>query len=227
MTATVRDLILILQVFFPSDLSLERALYLLGVIISLYPLLRLHLNQQRQPRQPARTAWRKSIRTLLLAVFKQDDDKPPIWASGIDRGKEYVDYICDDLGPLYNMLGLNPNDLGAPSPPSPFPPLRIVFCTSRLSCIFCPVADLNIVPTLRRREELQVVWLLDNKFNWVQADLLIAHCASCSADYYPDRITFRDERKRRRQRLEMATEYIRVSKHGPGKLVKPISCRMV
>ncbi|KAJ6572373.1 hypothetical protein DFH09DRAFT_982152 [Mycena vulgaris] len=112
------------------------------------------------------------------------------------------------------MLGLNPNDLGAPSPPFPFPPLRIVLCTSRLSCIFCPVADLNIVPTLRRREELQVVWLLDNKFNWVQADLLIAHCASCSADYYPDRITFRDERKRRRQRLEMATDYIRVSKHG-------------
>jgi hypothetical protein len=52
---------------------------------------------------------------------------------------------------LYMMLGLNPNDLAAPSPNSPFPPPRIILCTSRLSCIFCPTGDINIVPTLRRR----------------------------------------------------------------------------
>ncbi|KAJ7614262.1 hypothetical protein DFH06DRAFT_1286300 [Mycena polygramma] len=153
MTATVRDLILILQIFFPSDLSLHKALYLLGVVISLYPLLRLHLNQRRQPRQPARSAWTKSILLLLLAAFKQDTSRP-------------------------------------------------ILCTTRLSCIFCTVGDLNITPTLRRREKAQV------------ADLLIAHCATCRADYYPDRITFRDENGGRHQRLEIAPPYIRVSKHG-------------
>ncbi|KAJ7658659.1 hypothetical protein DFH06DRAFT_442145 [Mycena polygramma] len=214
MTATVRDLILILQIFFPSDLSLHKALYLLGVIISLYPLLRLHLNQRRQPRQPTRTAWTKSILVLLLAAFKQDSDTTSPWASGIDRSEEYAESICADLGALFAMLGLNPDNLTAPSPSSPFPPPRPVLCTARLSCVFCPVADLNIVPTLRRREKGQAVWLLDEVFRWVQADLFIAHCATCRADYYPDRITYRNEDGGRRQRLEIAPPYIRISKHG-------------
>ncbi|KAJ7710815.1 hypothetical protein B0H17DRAFT_1223993 [Mycena rosella] len=112
------------------------------------------------------------------------------------------------------MLGLNPHNLTAPSPLSPFPTPRVVLYTSHLSCIFCPVADLNIVPTLRRREKGQVVWVLDDKFHWVQADLLIAHCASCRADYYPDQITFKDKHNSRRQKLEISPEYIRISKHG-------------
>ncbi|KAJ7483117.1 hypothetical protein B0H11DRAFT_1723416 [Mycena galericulata] len=214
MSPTVRDLILILQIFFPSELSMHKALYLLGVIISLYPLLRLHLNQRRQPRQRTRTAWLKSILVLLKAAFKEDDIHPPTWASGIDRSDEYADYICRDLGPLYMMLGLDPDNLQAPSPSPPFPSPRRVLCTTRLSCVFCPVADLNIVPTLRRREKSQTVWLLDNTFHWVEADLLVAHCATCHADYYPDCITFRDEENGRRQRLEMTPQYIRVSKHG-------------
>ncbi|KAJ6455270.1 hypothetical protein C8R47DRAFT_1328937 [Mycena vitilis] len=214
MTATVSDLILILQLFFPSDLSLHKALYLLSVIISLYPLLRLHLNQRRQPRQPTQTAWTKSILVLLLAAFNQDSDTVLPWASGIDRGKEYAESICKDLGALYAMLGLNPDNLTAPSPPSLFPAARPVLCTTRLSCVFCPAADLNIVPTLRRREKGQAVWLLDDTFHWVQADLLIAHCATCRADYYPDRITYRNEDGGRRQRLEIAPPYIRISKHG-------------
>ncbi|KAJ6614466.1 hypothetical protein B0H10DRAFT_2044853 [Mycena sp. CBHHK59/15] len=214
MVATVRDLILILQLFFPSDLALPKAFYLLGVIISLYPLLRLHLNQQRQPRQPSRTAWSKSILALLVNAFKQDDDNVQSWASGLDRGQEFADYICRDLGSLYGMLGLNPDDLAAASPHSLFPAPRIILCTSRLSCIFCPVADLNIVPTLRRREIGQKVWLLDEKFHWAEADLLVAHCATCRADYYPDRITYRDPGGGRRQRLEFDPNYLRVSKNG-------------
>jgi hypothetical protein len=182
----VRDLILILQVFFPSDLSLDKALYVLGVIVSLYPLLRLHLNQRRQPRQPTQTAWLKSILVLLVAAFRADDPDSA-WASGIDRGREYAQYIATDLGPIYTMMGLNPDNLSAPSPMSPFPAARLILCTSRLSCVFCPVADLNITPTLRRREKVQTIWVLDDTFHWVQADLLIAHCATCHADYYPDR----------------------------------------
>ncbi|KAJ7473665.1 hypothetical protein B0H11DRAFT_2282525 [Mycena galericulata] len=214
MTPTVRDLILILQIFFPGELSMHKALYLLGVIISLYPLLRLHLNQRRQPRQPGRTAWFKSISALLLGAFAQEDTHPPTWASGIDRSAEYAAYVSQDLAALYTMLGLNPDDLGAPSPASPFPSTRPLLCTTRLSCVFCPVADLNIIPTLRRREKPQTVWVLDEGLHWVQADLLIAHCASCHSEYYPDAITYRGADNRRRQRLESTPQYLRVSKHG-------------
>ncbi|KAJ6597837.1 hypothetical protein B0H10DRAFT_2325592 [Mycena sp. CBHHK59/15] len=133
MTATVGDLILILQLFFPGEISLHKALYVFGVIIYLYPLLRLPLNQQNQPRQPSRTAWNKSILRLLVAAFKQEDDYPPIWASRPDRGQEYADHISDELAPVYAMLGLDPDDLSAPSPNSLFPAPRIILCTSCIS----------------------------------------------------------------------------------------------
>ncbi|KAJ6595103.1 hypothetical protein DFH09DRAFT_1413020 [Mycena vulgaris] len=214
MAATVLDLILILQIFFSSDLSLEKALYLLGVIISLYPILRLHLNQRRQPRQRSQTAWLNSVLALLVAAFGADDSNSSPWATGIDRGQEYAEYICADLGPLYTMLGLNPDNLTAQSPLSPFPAPRPLLCTPRLSCVFCPAADLNIIPTLRRRQKAQKIWVLNDTFHWAQADLLVAHCATCQADYYPDRITYRDENNHRRQRLEMTPTYIRVAQKG-------------
>ncbi|KAJ7312272.1 hypothetical protein DFH08DRAFT_943676 [Mycena albidolilacea] len=107
MTATVRDLILILEAFFPGDLALQQALYLLGVILSLYPLFRLHRNQQRQPPRRARTAWLSSIRDLLVAAFQPEDAEFSIWASGLDRSGEYADYISDDLGGL--RFKYNPN----------------------------------------------------------------------------------------------------------------------
>ncbi|KAJ6528959.1 hypothetical protein B0H19DRAFT_1333647 [Mycena capillaripes] len=203
MPATVRDLILILQIFFPADLSLHKALYLLGFLVSLYPLLRLHLNQQRQPRQPTRSACIRSIQGLLKEAFKREDPYPPTWASGIDSGTQYAEYICNDLGPLYEMLGFTPDNLRAPTPEPLYPAPRVILRTSRLS-----------FPTLRRRERPQTVWLLDASSHWVEADLLIAHCASCRADYYPDRITYRDENNRRRQRLEIDAQFIRLSKHG-------------
>ncbi|KAJ7321319.1 hypothetical protein DFH08DRAFT_917265 [Mycena albidolilacea] len=177
MTATVRDLILILEAFFPGDLALHQALYLLGVILSLYPLFRLHRNQQRQPPWRARTAWLASIRDLLVAAFQPEDAEFSIWASGLDRSGEYADYISDDLG-------------------------------AHISCIFCPPGDSNIIPTLRRQEEPQSVWLLDDACRWVEADLLLAHCISCHADYYPDCVTYRDGGNKRRQQLDMAPQRI-------------------
>ncbi|KAJ7679827.1 hypothetical protein B0H17DRAFT_1138965 [Mycena rosella] len=214
MTATVRDLILILQLFFPSDLSLHKALYIIGVILSLYPLLRLHLNQRRQPHQPSRTAWTTGILKLLVAAFQQEDAYPPTWAAGEDRGEEYAHRICDELTPLYMMLGLTPHDHAGPSPNSPFPVPRIILCTSRQSCIFCPVGDSNIIPTLRRRVDSKTVSVLDESFRWSKADSLIADCTSCRVDYHPDRITYKDDNTRRLQRLEMTADYLRVSKHG-------------
>ncbi|KAF8164581.1 hypothetical protein K438DRAFT_2066952 [Mycena galopus ATCC 62051] len=214
MAPTVRDLILILQLFFPAELSVHKALYVLGVVLSLYPLLRLHLNQRRQPHQPAQTAWTKSIQNLLVAAFKLEDNHPPIWATGLDRGQEYADHISAELHPIYALLGLNPDDLAVPSPASSFPAPRIILCTSRISCIFCPVGDSNISPTLRRRVKSQTVWILDESFTWVKGDLLIAHCAVCRADYYPDCVTYRNPDNARRQQLELSAEYLRVSKHG-------------
>ncbi|KAK7013419.1 hypothetical protein R3P38DRAFT_2639092 [Favolaschia claudopus] len=214
MATTVRELILILQIYFPPELSLYKALQILGLLIALYPIHRLHLNQQRQPHQPRHTAWLTGISAILLATFRRDDSHAPTWASGTDRSEEFTAHISEDLIGFYSLLGLNPRDLEAPSPRSFFPPARPVLCTSRTSCVFCPPADLNIVPTLRRREKFQTVWLLDNSFNWVQAGLLVAHCASCRADYFPDRITYKDETNRRRQKLEVDCQYIRVSKQG-------------
>ncbi|KAK6992124.1 hypothetical protein R3P38DRAFT_2659532 [Favolaschia claudopus] len=214
MAATVRDLIHILQVYFSPDLSLHKALYILGLLISLYPLLRLHLNQQRQPRQPHNTAWLTGIASILLAAFRRDTLHPSMFAAGDDRSEEFVQYIAQDLIGFYQLLGLNPHNLQAPSPESLFSADRPVLCTTRTSCAFCPPADLNITPTLRRREKAQTVHLLNGSFEWVEADLVIAHCASCQADYFPDRITFKDEHNRRRQKLEPDCQYMRVSKHG-------------
>ncbi|KAJ6527816.1 hypothetical protein B0H19DRAFT_1083900 [Mycena capillaripes] len=76
-----------------------------------------------------------------------------IGRSGEDCGAEYAEYLSTDLGPLYSLLGLNPNTLYDPTPQSILPPPHIVICTPHLSCVFCPSADLNIVPTLRRRRE--------------------------------------------------------------------------
>jgi hypothetical protein len=214
MATTFRDLILILQIFFPGELSIHKAFHVLSVIISLYPLLRLHLNQRRQPHQPSQTVWTKSIVGILRGAFQLEDNYPPIWASGLDSGDEYSARISDDLAGLFMMLGFNPYNLAEPSPDSLFTAPRIVLCTSRLSCIFCPPGDLNIVPTLQRRVEPKIVWVLDERLHWMEADLVIALCASCRADYFPDRITYKDNAGARRQQLELSPAFLRVSKHG-------------
>ncbi|KAJ6478188.1 hypothetical protein C8R45DRAFT_1156833 [Mycena sanguinolenta] len=206
MGPTVRDLILILQIFFPGDLDLRQALYLFGVIFSVYPLLRFHLNPRRQPGQRARSAWINTIRSLLQNAFNhlQGDDAPMMWASGDDRSREYAEYVFSDLRALYQLLGLNPI----------FPAQRAVLCTPHLSCVFCPPGDLNVTPTLRRRTKSQVVWILGENLHWMKGDLIIAHCSSCDTDFYPDCATFRDAHNRRRQKLEASPTYIRVSKKG-------------
>ncbi|KAJ6477754.1 hypothetical protein C8R45DRAFT_833555 [Mycena sanguinolenta] len=214
MGPTVRDLILILQLFFPADLDLRQALYLFGVIFSMYPLLRLHLNQRRQPGQRTHGAWFNTISGLFRNALKQGNDTASIWGAGNDRSAEYAEYLSNDLGALYQLLGLNPHSLENADPHPIFPAQRIVLCTTHLSCVFCPPGDLNITPTLRRRSKAQVVWILGENLRWTLGDLITAHCSSCGADVYPDCITFRDVQNRRRQKLESSPTYIRVSKAG-------------
>ncbi|KAJ7664770.1 hypothetical protein B0H17DRAFT_951958 [Mycena rosella] len=215
--ASVRDLILILQLFFPPDLALQQGLYVLASIISLYPILRLHLNQGREPRQPARTGWFKSLLTLLTLAFSIEANNVEAWTTGLGEGRadEYAEDICRDLNKLYMMLGL---DRTTDSPfPFDFRRPKPILTTSRLNCVFCPPGDSNLIPSLRRRrwDKIQTVQLLDSSFHWVEASLLVAHCAKCSADYYPDRITYKSPGIRGRlERLEYNADVLRVSKQG-------------
>ncbi|KAJ7076875.1 hypothetical protein B0H15DRAFT_925077 [Mycena belliarum] len=206
MGASVRQLIFILQLFFPPELAVQQAVYVLNVLISLYPLVRLHKNQRREPRQPMATGWLRTIKTLLTRAFLLEADDVEAWTTGIQLAP-------DDLDRLYALLGLD--DKQDPSA-FIFRAPRPILSTSRLLCRFCPAGDLNLVPTLRRRRKnnTQSVWLLNSSFHWVSADLLVGHCAKCRADYYPDRITRVGQGRQRTELLEYNAEFIRVSKSG-------------
>ncbi|KAJ7885921.1 hypothetical protein B0H14DRAFT_3733487 [Mycena olivaceomarginata] len=217
MVATVRHLIWILDSFFPPELAVQQALYVLGVIISLYPIARLHLNQMHEARrQSPLTGWMRSIHTLLTRAFHEEENNVEAWTTGINLAGEYSDYISRDLHRLYTMLGLT-DDTADPAS-FLFRPARHILCSPRLNCKFCPPMDRNLVPSLRRRSKgkAQRVWLLDSTFKWVSADLLVGHCATCKADYYPDMITQKAVAggRKRTQVLEYEPEFLRVSKQG-------------
>jgi hypothetical protein len=61
---------------------------------------------------------------------------------------------------------------------------------------------------------VSTVRLLDSNFRWVKADLFIAYCRACDAEYYPDRITYRLPNQPRREQPEYGAKVLRVSKHG-------------
>ncbi|KAF7346067.1 hypothetical protein MSAN_01832800 [Mycena sanguinolenta] len=76
--------ILILQLYFVDQFSLQRALYILTVLAATYPLFRLHMNQRDGYRQPRETAWLRSISALLGGAFSE--------------GHEHPDYPPDEAG---------------------------------------------------------------------------------------------------------------------------------
>lgn len=187
MAVSVYNFIVFLQVFFPGALSLERTLYAIAIITSLYPLFRLHRNQRREPRQPTATGWYRSMALLLRRAFHPEREDPQRWLDE-GTGDEYAQQMCDDLEQLYEFLGIlgpsrDHNDF--------FPRPRPILVTPRLNCILCPPSDsIHTVHTLRRRRTVQTVRLLDSNFRWVKADLFIAYCRTCDAEYHPDRITY-------------------------------------
>ena len=82
MTATVCNLIFILETFVPGDFPLLEAFLVLVVLISLYPLLKLHKNQRREPRQPVHTAWFKAALDLAKqAAGKVADHQDSVFTS--------------------------------------------------------------------------------------------------------------------------------------------------
>ncbi|KAJ7301275.1 hypothetical protein DFH08DRAFT_795200 [Mycena albidolilacea] len=208
MAVSVYNFIVFLQVFFPGGLSMQRTLYVIAILASIYPLFRLHRNQHREPRQPPATGWYRSILLLLSRAFHPERNDPELWLDE-GPGDEYAQAMCDDLGQLYEFLGIPGSSAGHNNF---FPEPRTILVTSRLTCIFCPASD--GIYSLRRRRKVSTVRLLDSNFRWVKADLFIAYCRACDAEYYPDRITYRLPNQPRRERLEYGAKVLRVSKHG-------------
>ncbi|KAJ6610749.1 hypothetical protein B0H10DRAFT_2290712 [Mycena sp. CBHHK59/15] len=194
MIPTVTGFIVVLQLYFIHEFSLQRALYILTVLVATYPLFQLHLNQRREPRQPQETAWFRSIAEILAAAFDKDHEHP-----------YFPPNDDNDLGPhlsrqLYGLLGINDQSTEL------FPEPHIILCTTCLHCLFCP--NEGHPRSLWHHRKPQPVRLLDKLF--------VAYCSKCQAEYYPDRITYHldDTSAGRIQQLEYDAGFLRVSKHG-------------
>ncbi|KAJ7768662.1 hypothetical protein DFH07DRAFT_1007962 [Mycena maculata] len=210
MIPTLGNFIVILQLYFLHQFSLQRAFYILTVLIATYPLFRLHLNQRQEPRQPRDTAWLRSITSILAQAFTSEHEHPHFPPEEDDVGIQLGQRVCRDLEQLYHLLGADDKD----SPPL-FPKPHRILCTTRLHCTLCP-SENGRTPTLHCFGNPQQVRLLDSGFCWVKAELYVAYCSKCLAEYYPDRLTYqRDDNTRGHlQKLEYQALYLRVSKHG-------------
>ncbi|KAJ7632345.1 hypothetical protein FB45DRAFT_1026523 [Roridomyces roridus] len=215
MVASVKDLRLILELFFPPELAMQQAIYVLSVLITLYPIFLLHSNQLNEARRQAPlTGWKKTIQVLLTRAFEDEANGVEAWLTGINSASEYTNYICADIDKLYLLLGLthansDPSSFAFRSPPP-------ILTTSRLNCRYCPPAHRNLIPSLRcrRKGKMQSIWVLNSSFEWESATLVVGHCTTCKADYYPDRITRVGTGRERAEVLEYDAEYLRVSKSG-------------
>ncbi|KAJ6612428.1 hypothetical protein B0H10DRAFT_2280214 [Mycena sp. CBHHK59/15] len=194
MIPTLGNFILVLQLYFFHEFSLQRAFYILTVLVATYPLFRLHLNQRREPRQPQETAWLRSIVAILARTFNSGHEHPYFLPEADDLGTHLSQRVCQDLEQLYHILGIDDASTQL------FPKPHTILCTARLHCMLCP-NDVH-PPTLRRHRKSQQVRLIDSRFRWVKAELFVAYCSKCDAEYYPDR------------RLEYNAAYLCVSKHG-------------
>src|ERR1700761_4328425 len=179
MAATVQDLILVLQTYFPGNLPLTRVIYALLLISGFYPLLRLHQNQAAR-RNIAESGWMGRLKELLQVALYPEVHDTEGW---IDEGPEpnIAQEIYEDLPEIINMLDLDK--------------LRAfilerrhmrLLCTTRLMCNQCPNETES---TLRSRDKMQSVKLITENFKVEDAYLLVAHCPRCKSNYYPDKVT--------------------------------------
>ncbi|KAJ7058879.1 hypothetical protein C8F01DRAFT_1303078 [Mycena amicta] len=206
-----------LNLYLDKDYSVQRALYILSVLITLYPLYRRHQNQRLAPRQPPETGWLRSFKAILrdsfdvkhehpdLRLFEGDPDMDAYLAA---QSSEHLQRMCEELPQIYSVLGMSEESDSLLL----FPPSPILVCTPRTTCMFC--ID-PLYPSHLYREETRSIPLLAYNFRWVQATLVVAKCGKCHAKYYPDKVTYRAGPGRSRvQRLECDAAYLRVSKHG-------------
>ncbi|KAJ6521730.1 hypothetical protein B0H19DRAFT_973852 [Mycena capillaripes] len=208
MILTLGHFLVVLQLYFIHEFSLQRVFYILTILVATYPLFKLHLNQRREPRQPRETAWLRSIVAILDSAFDKEHEHPHFPPEGDDVGPGLSHRLCGDLENLYHLLGID-----HPSAQL-FPEPHTILCTTRIDCIFCP--NEGHPPTLRRHREPLEIRLLDSRFRWVTGELYVAYCPKCQAEYYPDRITYHksESSSGRIQKLECDAVYLRVSKHG-------------
>jgi hypothetical protein len=205
MSITVRDLISVLQLFFPGHMPLRDALMVLATLAFVFPILRLHQNQRRGYRQPLHTAWYKMIVALLFdAAEPQDDRNEVVWPTDDDKW-QFARNITRDAEILHEFLGLSGNRSNGhlfPTPP-------IVLCTPHITCVFCGPDH-----SLRKRTKVQSIQLRTENYSRASGRLVVAHCVECKADYYPDKIIFQNDSGILVQCLEYSTEWLRISKNG-------------
>lgn len=209
MPSTVRELILVLDTFFPPYLPMFHALFILCTIASLHQVLALHHNQRSEPRQPAITAWLRACAKIIEDAFLAHGDEEEIGLDEDERRLMARD-ISHDMDSLYEPLGLSLDQN------SLLPPLcsaaTCILVTKRLTCKFCP-------PTARYRSlrlhaSKQTVKILRAEYRWSTAILLVGHCRTCRSDYYPDQITYRNAAGQRIQQLEYEATHLLISGHG-------------
>ncbi|KAK6971942.1 hypothetical protein R3P38DRAFT_3241244 [Favolaschia claudopus] len=209
MIPSIGHFIVVLQIYFSDQFSLQRVLYILTILVASYPLFNLHRNQLREPRQPRETAWLRSIRSLITAAYGDEHEHEYFPPESEDLGAGLAHTLLKDLEQLYHLLGIDD-----PAATPLFPNPHIILCTPRINCVFCP--NEGHPPTLRRHRDPQTIRLLDRDFCWAKAQLYVAYCPKCQAEYYPDRITYHETGNStgRMQKLESKAVYLRVSKHG-------------
>ncbi|KAJ7078110.1 hypothetical protein C8R43DRAFT_1053419 [Mycena crocata] len=104
MIPSLGNFVVILQLYFSPEFSLQRAFYIITVLAATYPLFQLHLNQRREPHQPRVTAWLTSIFELLVDAFDSKHEHPyflPDLTAGLGER------LCRDLEQLYHLLGID------------------------------------------------------------------------------------------------------------------------
>ncbi|KAJ7025976.1 hypothetical protein C8F04DRAFT_1298617 [Mycena alexandri] len=163
------------------------ALYVLGVLISLYPSWFFTQTSAGALVNLRVTGWMKSIRALLTRAFLDDEAANlEAWTNGLNLAPQYSAYICNDLDRLYSLLGLHPSrkrrPFFLPLSPATTNPCHLEIKLQILSSWrqqYCTISSTS------SKGNTQSVWLLDATFHWVSATLFVGYCATCKADYYP------------------------------------------
>lgn len=211
MASSVHEFILVLQSFFPGPLRRKHAVSVLTKLTSLFPVIRLHRNQQLEPRQPNQTGWIKSAISIISDAFGARDIPEleflvPEATRGDIRPETWLaQQILFDVEHVYDFL-----DVNGIQDTNLFPSIPPILITHRQDCVVC---SQDIKHSLRRKVNPVLIRLLDKDYKWYKTHLFVAHCPRCRTDYFPDKYTFVIDGSRE-QKLEINAEYLRVSKSG-------------
>jgi hypothetical protein len=204
MPFTVRDLVYLLDSYFPLELPANEALYFIFALLVLYPLYLFHETQRHEPRQPTETGWKKAIRVILL---QNGDRINSVFEDNIrvTLPEVYLPDIFRDVAWIYEFLG----ETGDLFPVFKFPAKILV--TTYHKCILC---SSNQALRRMRKPPMSIQVIEEDNLRY-QTHLVVAECTNrcCRALYYPDRITFKTP-SGRKQKLLCDAKYLRISKIG-------------